>query len=73
MNSLELMRHLAEQRAQAVAGRRHEILSEAKERRVNANLYNSMGLYSIAARETIAAVAYERLATDLDAETVVIL
>lgn len=73
MNALDLMSHLATERAKAVASRRSEILAQARERRTSANLYSSMGLYSVAARETIAAVAYETLARDLKAETVVVL
>jgi len=73
MNALDLMSHLATERANAVRNRRQSLLTQAQERHVNANMYAQMGLYSVSARERIAAVEFETMARNLKAETVVIL
>jgi len=69
MNVAQLNHALATARADAIKARRLPLLRDAQTARVNANLYSSMGLYSVAARETIKAVAFENKARELTAST----
>lgn len=73
MNVTQLNLMLMEARATAIGARREALLTEAQAHREDAAMYSRMGLYSVAARETIKAVCAERLAQALAASAVEVL
>lgn len=73
MTVQELNAQLMECRARAISARRQSILTVAQRHRENASLYKSMGLYSVAAFETIKAAKAEQSARELTAAAVEVL
>lgn len=65
MSVLELNAMLAQSRSDAISKRRQSILTVAQHHRRNARTYSAMGLYSVAAVETIKAANAERAAREL--------